>query len=194
MSLIHLMTRWEVHTSGSTFWCSHWIRRACSAWETFSHRGCIYTQLSAVTPVLQGAAVSTLTVPPYQSWVGAAVRCPAAGWPDEVFWRSGDVPYHGGWGSSAFVRPPGGCERPGSTEADPHHSTRPWPPSGGPCLRPWIACKHKDKNTWNIPASQNKNVKKKKKHLYLKSSMFEYSLLLFEIYFYGCFCLNCFKN
>lgn len=34
-SLIHFMTRWEVHTNGSTFWCSDCIRRACSTWKPF---------------------------------------------------------------------------------------------------------------------------------------------------------------
>lgn len=37
MSLIHLMTRWDVQTSGSTFWCSHCIRRACRACRSCWH-------------------------------------------------------------------------------------------------------------------------------------------------------------
>lgn len=45
--------------------------------------------------------------------------------------------------SLACVRPPSDCERPGSTEAVPHHLTKLWPPSGGPYLQPWTTWRYK---------------------------------------------------
>lgn len=83
-----------------------------------------------------------LHLPPCQNWVCAAVRCPAASWPGGTsWWCWGDVRDRDAWGSSACVRLPSECERPGSTEASPRHLTRPWPPSGGPYLQPWTACR-----------------------------------------------------
>lgn len=99
----------------------------------------IHSRQSAISPSGQGVKCHW---PPCRSWASAAARCPAAGWPGGTScWCWGDAPDRDESASSACGHPPGDCEKPASTEASRHRLTRPWPPSGGPCLQPWTACR-----------------------------------------------------
>lgn len=83
-------------------------------------------------------------LPLCQNWASSAARCPAASWPGGTSWWCWDnVQGRGAWGSSACVHQLSECGRLGSTEVSPRHLTRPWPPSGGPYLQLWTACRQR---------------------------------------------------